>query len=334
MFTIGGKRIHQLSESELSGGPDAAKAGGGAPNTYYGDSLKNGSIDGAVFVAAAASDYLIAGNDEHGMDPPTYGKRTPVLPYLGYPFYENQFNSEAKKYFLTACRRIGFRTFDVKPGARDMSINERVTRINNAKPDVVITFAYNAFGDGAFNPVSGVECLYSSSNAYASKSLALANAFYQQLLKGTPQRGRGVYANNTIGVLANVRMPSALGECGFMTSFTEPKFMLDPDFQMECGEAGCAAVCSFFGIIYTPAYPNHNRPTLRRGSRGNDVKYLQSKLTTKLYPAGAIDGIFGQKTEAAVKQFQIENTLAADGIVGKKTWAKLYPIGGGRVITN
>lgn len=321
MFTFNEKRLYEMSDGEFAGrGRDPMET-----NTYDGR---------GAFIAAAATDYLIAGNDEHGLDPPTTGKRTPVLPYLRYQFYENEFNSGAKQYFLQACKRIGFRTYDVKPEKQDISVSERVRRINTANPNAVVTYAYNAFGDGlTFNGVSGVEVIYSNSNASAQNSLRLSNLFYNQLLKGTPQRGRGVYANNNIGVLANVRMPSTLAECGFMTNYLEPKYMLDPDFWMECGEAGCAAVCEFFGILYTPAYPDHNRPTLRQGSRGSHVVYLQNKLVTKLYPAGTADGIFGVKTTDAVKQFQRENGLVVDGIVGKNTWAKLYPIGYGRIIT-
>lgn len=55
--------------------------------------------------------------------------------------------------------------------------------------------------------------------------------------------------------------------------------------------------------------------TLKKGSRGDDVKLLQQDL--KLYP----DGIFGPLTEEAVKQFQTAHGLKADGIVGEKTWS-------------
>ncbi len=65
------------------------------------------------------------------------------------------------------------------------------------------------------------------------------------------------------------------------------------------------------------------RSTIKSGSRGTDVTYLQQRLTAKGYGVGAVDGIFGVKTLEAVKAFQTENDLAVDGIVGSKTWAAL-----------
>lgn len=56
---------------------------------------------------------------------------------------------------------------------------------------------------------------------------------------------------------------------------------------------------------------------LKLGSKGNDVKTLQSKLN--LIP----DGIFGKITEEAVKDFQKKNNITVDGIVGDTTWSKL-----------
>lgn len=56
---------------------------------------------------------------------------------------------------------------------------------------------------------------------------------------------------------------------------------------------------------------------LRRGSNGDDVKKLQSKLGL------TADGIFGLNTENAVKKFQKENGLNDDGIVGPKTWESI-----------
>lgn len=65
-------------------------------------------------------------------------------------------------------------------------------------------------------------------------------------------------------------------------------------------------------------------PTLRNGSDGPTVERLQSMLN---FVGGkdtlAVDGIFGPKTEAAVKQFQDNDDLAVDGIVGRETWTAL-----------
>ncbi len=57
--------------------------------------------------------------------------------------------------------------------------------------------------------------------------------------------------------------------------------------------------------------------TLRRGSNEPDVILLQAYLEQEP------DGIFGAKTEAALKMFQEEYGLDADGICGPKTWEKL-----------
>ena len=63
-------------------------------------------------------------------------------------------------------------------------------------------------------------------------------------------------------------------------------------------------------------------PTLRKGSTGEYVTLLQTKLIQRGYdlnPYGA-DGKYGNKTVEAVKAFQRDNGLAADGVTGKNTW--------------
>jgi putative chitinase len=57
--------------------------------------------------------------------------------------------------------------------------------------------------------------------------------------------------------------------------------------------------------------------TLRRGSKGEQVKRMQAKLGL------AADGDFGPGTEAALKKWQAANGLTADGVAGPKTLAKL-----------
>ena len=71
----------------------------------------------------------------------------------------------------------------------------------------------------------------------------------------------------------------------------------------------------------TPPDPDQ-KPTLRRGSKGEYVTLLQTKLVQKGYSVGScgIDGDFGRATENAVKQFQRDHGLNDDGVVGKLTW--------------
>lgn len=56
----------------------------------------------------------------------------------------------------------------------------------------------------------------------------------------------------------------------------------------------------------------------KEGSKGSHVKLIQSKLGI------ADDGIFGPKTEAAVKAWQKKHKLTADGLVGPATWRAMF----------
>lgn len=272
--------------------------------------------------------YYIGANDEHGIQPPTPGKRTPVVPGLDRQIYENEFNRAAKNKFIEACLRQGFSVYDVKPELYDVSIDERVRRINRQNLTALVTFAYNAYGD-SFNSASGLEVFYSPSNPQASESRRLAEDMYEELIQGTPQNGRGVKTLD-VGVLSNVNCVSSLIEAGFMTNLHEAQLMINPLFQTEVGEEACHGVCNFLGVSYLPRNNLSNYPLLRRGSDNNFVFLLQFILNQ--YGNNlTVDGIFGSNTEKAVRTFQQNNGLSVDGIVGQNTWRTLlnlppYPL--------
>ena len=75
------------------------------------------------------------------------------------------------------------------------------------------------------------------------------------------------------------------------------------------------------GVIPVPT----GKPTLRKGDRGEHVTELQTRLQELGYDIGkaGADGIFGSGTQGAVKAFQKDHGLTADGICGPKTWAAL-----------
>ena len=77
-------------------------------------------------------------------------------------------------------------------------------------------------------------------------------------------------------------------------------------------------------------------PTLRRGSRGCYVMVLQDALSTLGYQTGTrIDGLFGSKTEEALRGYQRHTSLSVDGVCGCNTWKKITTavIGVGRTKT-
>ena len=77
--------------------------------------------------------------------------------------------------------------------------------------------------------------------------------------------------------------------------------------------------------------PSSYPGVLSQGSRGEGVRTVQSQLNTvaRSYPAIArlaVDGIFGPRTAASVREFQRIFDLTVDGIVGPATWYALSRI--------
>lgn len=100
--------------------------------------------------------------------------------------------------------------------------------------------------------------------------------------------------------------------CGYMTSSTEVNTVITIIEKYNLTKYDFNS-----GV---PEYPAPTR-TLKRGMRGEDVKWLQAKLKEKGYDVGNVDGSYGPKTEACVKGFQTD--VFVDGIVGAKTLGAL-----------
>jgi len=92
----------------------------------------------------------------------------------------------------------------------------------------------------------------------------------------------------------------------------------------ECGPADGVVGPKTWGVMFPavddkkPAYPGSS---LKKGSKGDAVKAVQSKI------GAHIDGDFGAKTEASVKDWQKKNSACcgpADGVVGPKTWKCMF----------
>lgn len=91
------------------------------------------------------------------------------------------------------------------------------------------------------------------------------------------------------------------------------------------GKILCIILCTAFiiGIISISNSDNNvteSQEVLSRlGSRGDEVRRIQTKLKSLGYFNGTVDGIYGVKTQSAVRRFQKSVGITADGIAGNKT---------------
>lgn len=102
-------------------------------------------------------------------------------------------------------------------------------------------------------------------------------------------------------------------------SVREQEKYFDDDTPWNLGEKVVTAA------LQSATVPKVNRyPTLRVGDVNSDVNRLQYLLNANM-PSAKLnqDGDFGPATLKAVKTFQSQNGLVADGIVGQYTWRKL-----------
>jgi peptidoglycan hydrolase-like protein with peptidoglycan-binding domain len=91
----------------------------------------------------------------------------------------------------------------------------------------------------------------------------------------------------------------------------------DPTFDMAEFRGRVANIMAGGQLpILIPPVDDNQRPTLRRGARGDLVRTIQENIG-----GVAVDGLFGGLTEASVRDFQRQSGLVPDGIVGPKTWS-------------
>ena len=83
------------------------------------------------------------------------------------------------------------------------------------------------------------------------------------------------------------------------------------------------AVVFLFNIAVISLAQTAEAASYKRGSTGSVVRQIQQKLLNWGYYDGAVDGVYGSRTEAAVKYFQQKNGLTVDGKAGAQTLAAM-----------
>lgn len=126
-------------------------------------------------------------------------------------------------------------------------------------------------------------------------------------------------------------------EHSFHTNRASAKWLMDDNNLKKLAAAEAEAIADYYGIKKEEEVKPSNKEVstvnielsvLKNGSKGEEVKTLQTLLNAKGYKGKngkilTVDGIFGANCDYAVKAFQKANKLTADAIVGAKTWDKL-----------
>lgn len=196
---------------------------------------------------AEKAKFKVAVDAGHGSN--TAGKRTPC------GFREHWINVCTASFCEQALKRCGIDVLRVAwddnnaKDDEDVALSTRQKLIKANKCNVSVSFHANAYGNG-WNDAQGVETLIS--DKAPGDSRALANIVQSYLIKGTPQKNRGVKTQSlamcnctSLGVKAAI-----LCEIGFMTNKAEADLMKTDRFCREQAEEVAHGICDYLGVKY------------------------------------------------------------------------------------
>lgn len=211
------------------------------------------------------------------------------------------------------------------------SLSYRTNTANNNNVNLYVSIHFNAFNGSA----KGTEVY-----TYGGKEIGEARNILNNIAS-LGYANRGLKNGSGLYVLRHTKMKAMLIECCFcdnkedMSRFNADK-IADAIVKGLTGHTSNAqssknTTKNSNHYLKNKLYAESRKqgftvpPMCRQGARGNITKTLQEMLLNIGYPVGRFgaDGIFGQGTVNAVKAFQRDCNLSADGIVGKDTWNAL-----------
>lgn len=128
-----------------------------------------------------------------------------------------------------------------------------------------------------------------------------------------PQGVRGTFTPSQVREIRAI-----LAECSGVVrwggDYAAPAKVDEMHFELNAPPAAVSAAAT--KLVNPPPHPI--KPTVKRGSTGDDVKLVQRYLGV------TPDGVFGPVTESAVKRYQQSQGFTPDGIVGPVTWRRIF----------
>ncbi len=175
----------------------------------------------------------------HGPDTP--GKRSPDGSLREYEFNSAVADLAQEKLLQYADVEVMFTHDD----NRDVPLSERTSKANDWGADAFISIHANAFGNGEWNDVNGIET-FTYTNA-SEESVRLAEFVHEELINTTGRSDRGLKTAN-FHVLRHTRMPAILVECGFMTNREEAELLKSSSYREQCATAIVAGIASMYNL--------------------------------------------------------------------------------------
>lgn len=203
------------------------------------------------------------------------------------------------------------------------SQNENLNRIvnfhNSHARDLDVSVHFNAYQTTS-SPM-GTECLYVS-------QVELADIVSSNIAAVSGLKNRGPKQRTDLFFLNNTNEPAILIETCFVDSRADEE-IYQAEFDNICQAIAESIAGRTIEGIEPPERPERperpepgepeagERPTLGQGDNGPEVAQVQTILGL------TADGDFGAVTDGAVRGYQAACDLAADGVVGRKTWTAL-----------
>lgn len=196
---------------------------------------------------------------------------------------------------------------------------------NSWGADLFVSNHFNAGGG------DGYEAL-----VYNQKRVELGRIF-EKYVKETGQNSRGVKLRPGLTVLSKTNMPAIMNEGAFVDNLKDIQDWNEDAEMVVLGIAYAKAAAEFLKLEAKPQPKPEPAPVSRytlslrplaKGDTGEDVKALQNLLNAagSKYNIGTADGIFGAKTDAAVRAYQRDKKLTVDGIAGAATMGTLLGV--------
>ncbi len=268
--------------------------------------------------------------------------RSPILP----EFYESEINWKLHNLLATALEEYGIKVIKTRTDqSRDLELTLRGKQAKDC--DLFISVHVNAAENANANYVLGIHMVDDDCGEIDEQSKVVATMLSESVAKimgvksevwtreSSSDRDNNGHKDDYYGVLRGAHSVGTAGvivEHGFYTNKTQAEFLLKDNNLVTIANAEAKVIADWFDVGKTKqenvVIGNPYKLELisiRRGSRGTQVEALQALLIARGYPCGdtGIDGSFGGQTEAAVKAYQVDQGMTADGFAGPQTMYSL-----------